>query len=47
MLFWATVILQLNVASLGLSTLGLLSPFVNGDAVHDEEDEVDNPIVRD
>jgi hypothetical protein len=47
MLFWATVILQLNVASLDLRSLGLLPPFMDGDAVHDEENEVDNPIVRD
>jgi len=47
MLLWATVILQLDVASLGLRSLGLLSPFVNGDAIHDEENEVDNPIVTD
>lgn len=47
MLFWATMVLQLNVASLGLRTLSLLSPFVSGDAVHDEEDEVGHPIATD
>lgn len=41
------MVLQLNVASLGLSTLGFLSPFVNGDAVLHEEGEMNNPIAFD
>lgn len=39
------MILQLNIASLSLRTLGLHPPFMSSDAVHDEEHEVDNPIA--
>ena len=43
MLYRATVVLQLDVASLGCSAVIGLPPFVSCDTSEDEESEVDDP----
>ena len=39
------MVLQLDIASLGLRTLCFLPPFVGLDAGHDEQCKMNNPVI--
>ena len=40
------MVLQLDVPSLGFPELGLLSPFMGGDACHYKEGEMNDPVAQ-